>query len=272
MRTRKLRAECEKFSPSERCSSRLLYKGGFITPATRTTRKLTISGTPALESASSFSNSPLEWPRGSMRRATSFLLFSALVSTACAAEPLNCIVQPTRGSVLETSFLLGCTGGEENAPLRVYLRDHGGSDPYLGRLVHVLPGPGAYRVKLPMGDAEQSYAMVLHVHGAHSPPTNITVIPPHQCEPLSQLVATRGGDVPVGSSVHPTLSVVAVAASYAVACGHSPDSTLALLLPLLETARVRTPLQLEHGAEALRALGIAIAGKLKDITTLGREL
>ncbi|KAL1473863.1 hypothetical protein MTO96_038410 [Rhipicephalus appendiculatus] len=221
-------------------------------------------GPAARESASRFRNSRLEWQRRSMRRATSFLLLSALVSTACAAEPLNCIVQPTHGSVLETSFLLGCTGGEEKAPLRVYLRDDGGTDPYLGRLVHVLPGPGAYRVKLPMGDAEQSYAMMLHVHGANSPPANITVTPPHHCEPLSQLVATRGGDVPFGSSVHPTLSMVAVAASYAVACGHSPDSTSALLLPLLQKARVRTP-QLalsrlaSRWADTLRSRGLLSA-------------
>ncbi|KAH6932236.1 hypothetical protein HPB50_003760 [Hyalomma asiaticum] len=141
-----------------------------------------------------------------MGRATCFLMFSALVSTASAAEPLRCIVQPSRGSVLETSFLLGCTGGEENVPLRVYLRDDVSTDPYQ--------------------------------------------------------VATPAGDVPVGSSAHPTLSLVAVAASYAVACGHSPESTSALLLPLLQKARVRTPLQLEHAAEALRALGFAIAGKL----------
>ncbi|XP_075542523.1 polycystin-1-like protein 2 isoform X2 [Dermacentor variabilis] len=195
-----------------------------------------------------------------MRRAAAFLLLSALVSTAGAAEPMRCIVQPTHGSVLETSFLVGCTGGEEGVPLRVYLRDHATAGPYQGRLVHVLPGPGAYRVKLPMGDADQAYAMGLHVHGADSPPTNVTVTPPHHCEPLAQLVATPGGDVPVDSSVHPTLSMVAVAASYAAACGHSPDSTSALLLPLLQRARVRTPLQLEHGAEALRALGLAIAG------------
>nr|XP_054923437.1 uncharacterized protein LOC126525157 [Dermacentor andersoni] len=132
-----------------------------------------------------------------MRRAAAFLLLSALASTAGAAEPMRCIVQPTHGSVLETSFLVGCTGGEEGVPLRVYLRDHVTAGPYQGRLVHVLPGPGAYRVKLPMGDAEQAYAMGLHVHGADSPPTNVTVTPPHHCEPLAQLVATPGGDVPV---------------------------------------------------------------------------
>lgn len=77
----------------------------------------------------------------------------------------------------------------------------------------------------------------------------------------SAQVATPAGQLPEGEPLHPTLSLVAVAASYAYACGQSAAGTAALLLPLLDRARMRTPLHLEHGAEALHALGFALAGK-----------
>ncbi|KAH9376651.1 hypothetical protein HPB48_005862 [Haemaphysalis longicornis] len=190
----------------------------------------------------------------------SLLLLLSTMAAVCwcedAAEPLRCIVQPTQGAVLETSFLLGCTGGNSAEPLLVYLGDDSLGGPYKGRLVHVLPGPGAYRVKLPMGDPERGYRVQVRVQGAHSPVAEVAVGPPRQCEPLAQLVATPAGQLPEGEPLHPTLSLVAVAASYAYACGQSAAGTAALLLPLLDRARMRTPLHLEHGAEALHALGV----------------
>lgn len=119
------------------------------------------------------------------------------------AEPLRCIVHPVRGFVLETTFLMGCTGDPPDgvaAPLtlRVYLSDSSLGVPFRGRLVHVLQGLGMYRVKLPLGEPKLAHLAKLRVditdfagHVVPVPLDSVVVAPPRRCPPLTSLVRPR---------------------------------------------------------------------------------
>ncbi|KAG0417705.1 hypothetical protein HPB47_005395 [Ixodes persulcatus] len=189
---------------------------------------------------------------------------------------LQCIVQPTRGIVLETTFLLACmekesAGASPMVSLRLYVEDGETGAPFRGRLVHVLPGLGVYRIKLPLGDPRVGHVVKLRVEAVSTasldgdlkkrtesvPLEHVVVVPPRQCTPLAKLLQPPPG-VPAPGDLHRTLALITVAASYAEACGEPPGPAAALLLRFVEPLRLRSPLQLEHGAETLHALGFAL--------------